>query len=209
VRGRRALARAAHAQLAAQVAGGLALHAEQRVAARPGVEQRPALLPRTGAEVHHVIGGAHQHRLVLHHHQRVPAPGQLFQDRDQLVGVARVEADGGLVQHVERVRERRAERVRQLDALRLAARQRARQAVEREVVQVHALEESKARFELGQHRARDLALARVELEPAQEAQRFGHGLARHRSDVLARDLHAQRLGPSRAPWHDSHGSAVW
>src|SRR5262249_9314273 len=47
----RSLTRARHLELAAQVARGLALDGEQRVPARPGVEQPPALLARAGAQV--------------------------------------------------------------------------------------------------------------------------------------------------------------
>src|SRR5207245_954613 len=54
-----ALPRPAHAPLAAQVARGLAVHFAQRLTARPGVEQPPALLARAGAEVHDVVGGTH------------------------------------------------------------------------------------------------------------------------------------------------------
>ena len=142
-----------------------------------------------------MVGGTHQHRLVLHHHQRVPARGQLLENRDQLVGVARVEAHGRLVEHVERIGERCAKRMGQLDALRLAARERARQAIEGEVVEIHALEEAEPGLQLGDHGARDLALARRELEPTHEAQRLRHRLLRDRRDVLARQPHEQRLRP--------------
>ena len=53
--------------------------------------------------------------------------------RHQALGVARVQADRRLVEDVERVHERRADGGGQVDALELAARERARLAVERQV----------------------------------------------------------------------------
>jgi hypothetical protein len=177
---RRRVARARHFLLAAQVGGGIGVDALERIAARPGVEQATTVLPGAGTEIDQVVGGAHQHRLVLDHHQRVPARRQLAEDLDQPVSVARMEADGRLVEHVQRVGEVRAQRVRQLDALRLAARQSAGRAVEREVAEVDALEErrtaSPARpSPVPRSRARSR-----ELEPAHE--RRGRG-DRHRVDV--------------------------
>jgi hypothetical protein len=52
-----------------------------------------------------------------------------------------MQADGRLVEHVERVGQVRAERVRQRDALRLAAGQRARLPVQREVAEPDVVEE--------------------------------------------------------------------
>ena len=56
---------------------------------------------------------------------------ELAKDVDQPLVVARVQADRRLVEHVERADQRRAERRREVDALRFAARQRRRQAIER------------------------------------------------------------------------------
>ena len=60
---------------------------------------------------------------------------QLVQDADELGGVARVQADGGLVEDVERADEAGAERGGELDALRFAAGEGGGEAVEGEVVE--------------------------------------------------------------------------
>ena len=73
--------------------------------------------------------------------------------------VARVQADRRLVEHEQRVHERRAERGGQVDALHLAAGQRARLAVEREVAQAHFAEIAEARR--GSRRAADRWLRRA------------------------------------------------
>ena len=65
--------------------------------------------------------------------------------------VARVQADRRLVEHVERADERRAERRRQVDALRLAAGERRRQPVERQVVEADVAQERQPAADLAQH----------------------------------------------------------
>ena len=199
LRGGRRPPGARHPLLAAQVARGLGFHRIERRAARPGVEDAAALLPRPRPQVHDVVRRAHDQRLVLDHDQRVPARGQVGEDRDQLARVARVETDGGLVEHVEGVGEVRAQRVRELDPLRLAARERAGQPVERQVAEVDALEETEPRSELGEHRPRDLALGRAELEPGEEARGRGDGHRVHRGDVLPTQADEQRLAPQPRP----------
>jgi hypothetical protein len=56
--------------------------------------------------------------------------------------VALVQADGRLVEHVEHAHEARADLAGQTDALGLAARQRGRRAVQREVVEAHVEQEA-------------------------------------------------------------------
>src|SRR5688572_13680438 len=58
-------------------------------------------------------------------------------DLGHALHVARMQADGRLVQHEQRVDQRSAERGSQIDALDFAARERARLAVERQVTQAH------------------------------------------------------------------------
>ena len=54
-----------------------------------------------GAEVDHVVGALDGLLVVLHHQHRVAQVAQLRQRVEQAAVVARVQADGGLVQHVE------------------------------------------------------------------------------------------------------------
>ena len=76
---------------------------------------------------------------------RVAQPAE---QREQPVGVARVQADRRLVEHVQRVHQPRAERVGERDALRLAAGQRAGLAVEREIAEPDVAEEAEPGVEL-------------------------------------------------------------
>jgi hypothetical protein len=74
-----------------------------------------------------------------------------MEELDETLAVARVEADGGLVQNVERADERGAEVGGELDALRLAARERRGEAVERQVIQTDIDEELQPAANLEQH----------------------------------------------------------
>ena len=84
-----------------------------------------------------------------------------FEDVDQALGVARMQADGRLVENVERADEMRAERRGELDALRFAAGERGGEAVEREVVEADFVEELQARANLVENLVGDFRLARA------------------------------------------------
>ena len=79
---------------------------------------------------------------------------------EQAVGVARVQADRRLVQHVERVHQPGAERVGERDPLGLAAGERAGLPVERQIAEPHVAEEAEPGVELVEDQLRDLALER-------------------------------------------------
>ena len=192
-------ARARHSLLAPQVARRLRVDPIQRLSSRPRVRQAPAPLAGAGPEVHQVGRGAHQHRFVLDHDQGVAPSGQLVEDLHQPVRVARVKPHRGLVQHVERVGQARAQGVGELDALGLAAGQGASQPVEREVAEVDALEEPQPGLELGQDRTGDLPLALRELEAAHEPGGLPHGHGVHLGDASARQSHPERLAPQTRP----------
>ena len=84
-----------------------------------------------GSQVDHVIGAADGVLVVLHDDQRVAVLREQGQRVEQHLVVARMQADGGLVEHVAHALQVRAQLSGQADALRLAARQRRRGAVQR------------------------------------------------------------------------------
>ena len=88
-----------------------------------------------GAEVDDVVGDRDRLRLVLDDQHGVALVAQLQQQLVHPLDVVRVQADRRLVEDVGDVGERRAEVADHLGALRLAARQRARRPVEREVAE--------------------------------------------------------------------------
>ncbi len=82
----------------------------------------PAVLACAGPQVEDVVRRSHHFRIVLHHQDRVAQIAQLVQDANQPCRVPRVQSDGGLVEHVARAHEARAQAGGQLDALGFAAR---------------------------------------------------------------------------------------
>src|SRR5258708_2931629 len=76
---------------------------------------------RARPQIEIVIGGAHDVRIVFDDQDRVSQVAQVMKNLDEPVRIARVQADRRLIEHVKGPHEARAERRRQLDALRLAA----------------------------------------------------------------------------------------
>ena len=88
-----------------------------------------AALARARAHVEQAVGFEHDLRVVLDHHQRVAGVAQPLHHADDAAHVARVQANGRLVQHEQRVDKGGAQRRGEVDALHLAAREGSRLAV--------------------------------------------------------------------------------
>ena len=86
--------------------------------------QLAAILARAGTKIEQMIGGAQHVGVVLDDKDGVAQVAQLFENVNQPRRVARVQADGRLVEHVERAHQPRTQRSGQLNALRLAAGER-------------------------------------------------------------------------------------
>jgi hypothetical protein len=86
-------------------------------------------------QIEDAIGLDHDLRVVLDHQQRVAGIAQPLHDADHALHVTRVQADRGLIEHEQRIDQRGPERGGQVDALDLAARERARLAIERQIAQ--------------------------------------------------------------------------
>ena len=101
----------------------------------PSNTTAPPAAPGARAEVDDVVGDRDRLGLVLDDEHGVALVAQLQQQLVHPLDVVRVQADRRLVEDVGDVGERRPEVADHLRALRLAARQRARRAVEREVAE--------------------------------------------------------------------------
>ena len=110
-----------------------------------------------GAEVDDVVGDLDHLGLVLDDEHGVALVAQLQQQLVHPLDVVRVQADRRLVEDVGDVGERRAEVADHLGALRLAARQRARRPVEREVAQPDLDEGVERVLQAGEQRRRPTA----------------------------------------------------
>ena len=79
------------------------------------------MLAGAGADIDDVVGGAYGLLVVLDHDQGVAEVAQVQQRLDEPGVVALVQADGGLVEHVEHPHQARADLAGQADALRFTA----------------------------------------------------------------------------------------
>ena len=137
---------------------------------------------------------------------------------DQALVVDRVQADRGLVADVEHAHQRRADLRREPDALPLAAGERRRRAVEREVVEADVAQERQAprdllqdlvarsgwsRAESGEPSPWRLAAVRVQLEAVESLPS-----ARCRRCCGPSMVTARISGFRRAPPHSGHGTAT-
>ena len=160
---------------------------------RSRVDHATALLARAESQIDDVIGDADHVGVVLDDDHGVALVAELPEDVDEPLVVARVQADRRLVEHVERADQRRAERRREVDALRLAARERGRQAVERQVVEADVAQERQPARDFLQHLLGDRGFLLRQLQRREELLRVAHGERRHAVDRLARHADVARL----------------
>ncbi len=97
--------------------------------------------------------------VVLDHHQRVALGLELLEDIEQDAVVAVMQADRRLIEDVAHAAQVGAELRGKADALRLAAREGRRRAVERQVAEPDIAEKAQARFQLGEQVARDVGVS--------------------------------------------------
>ena len=94
-----------------------------------------AVLAGARSQVEDPVGRAHRLFVVLYHDDGVAQVAHAQQGADQPAVVALVQADAGLVEDVEHAHQPRADLRGQADALRLAAGEGGRPAVDGQVVQ--------------------------------------------------------------------------
>ena len=115
-----------------------------------------AVLARPRPDVDHPVGGPDGVLVVLDHDQRVAQVAQPEQGLQQPVVVPLVQADRRLVQHVQHADQPGADLGGQPDPLRLAAGQRRRRPVQRQVVQADVEQEAEPGVDLLEHPPGDL-----------------------------------------------------
>ncbi len=153
----------------------------------------PAAAARARAEVEHVRRAAYGVLVVLDHHQRIALGLQFLQRVEQHAVVARVQADGRLVEDVAHAAQVRAELRREADALRLAAGERGRGALEGEIAEADFVKETQARFQFGDEVARDLGFAPAGFEFAEECAQLRHRQRDQLGDRAPAVAHRERF----------------
>ena len=121
---------------------------------RPLGDDVAAVLARARPHVDEPVGAAHHLLVVLDDEDGVAEVAEPLERPDQPVVVALVQPDRGLVEDVEDADELRADLGREPEPLRLAARERRRGAVEREVADADVVEEAEPLADLLDDRAR-------------------------------------------------------
>ena len=142
--------------------------AREHVIDRSLHHDRAAVDARSRAHLHEVIGGADGVLVVLHDDDRVADVAQALERGDHLHVVLRVQADARLVEHVEHPHQPRPDLRGQADPLRLAAGERARAAVEVQVVEPDAQEQLEPAADLLEHLPAGVGAAAGRLDGAQE-----------------------------------------
>ena len=104
-----------------------------------------------------------------------------------------------LIQHIQRAHQPRSQRSRQLNPLRLAARQRRRKPVQRQIFQPHIVQKSQPLANLLQQFVRNFALLRTQLNLLEKSQRVLDRKRANLADVFPVDLDLPRLQPQPRP----------
>ena len=177
-----------------QVVGGQGCLAGQQLAVGAGEHHLAAALARLRSQVDDVVALLDDLRVVLHHHHGVVVGAQAVEDLHQAVAVARVQADGGFVQHVQGVHQGRADGGGEVHPLQLAAGQGAGLPVQAEVLQAHAHEIVETAADLVQHQRGHLVPGGVKLQRLEVGVGLGHAHAVHVGDVAPGDQKVQSLG---------------
>ena len=123
-------------------------------------DEMAAGVARAGAEVDDVIGAANGVFVVLDDEHGVAEIAQVFERAEQAVVVARVQADGGLVENIEHAAKARADLRGQANALGFAAGKRGGGAIEAEIAEADGEQEIEALGDFFQRTSGDLFLAR-------------------------------------------------
>ena len=181
---------------AAEVIGGQAGLALQDLVVAAVADDLAAMDAGAGAHVDDIIRLADAVLVMLDDDDGVAEIAQAAEGDEEAVIVALVEADAGLVEHVEHAGEAGADLAGEADALALAAGEGAAGAVEVEIVEADIVEEAEPLVDLLQDRAGDLVLGRGELlvQGLEPGERVADGAGGGLADMLAGDLHRQRLG---------------
>ena len=152
--------------------------------------QVAAALAGAGADVDQMVGPAYGVFVVLNHHQRVAGRAQLGQRVQQDAVVARMQADGRLVQHIANALQIAAQLRGQTDSLRLATAQRGRRAVQRQIVQAHIFQKFQPAVDFGHHVARDIGVTSAQAQRVHPLPCLLHRQTRDVADGLRFKGHA-------------------
>ena len=150
--------------------------------------------PRTGAQIHHVVGAPDGFLVVLHDHDRVAFCTEFAERVEQHVVVARVQPDGGFVEDVTHTAQVRPQLRGQPDALCLTTAQAGCGAFQREIAEPYLAQEPEPCPQFRQDVPGNLAFATTRLEGGEHRRGSIHGHAVVVRDAAVPQLHRERFG---------------
>ena len=179
-----------------EIGAGQGVRVRHNVVRRSLGDDLAAVHARARPDIDDIIGGEDRVLIVLDHDHRIAEVAQPPQRLQQPDIVALVQADRGLVQHVEHAGEARADLRGQADALAFAAGKRARPARKREIVQPDIDQEFQPVVDLAQDARGDLVALGVQLpgQALNQAQASRTESSEISPMCLPVDLDRQRLG---------------
>ena len=162
---------------------------------RPFGHDLATVEPGARPHVHEPVGAAHHLLVVLDDDDGVADVPEPSERVDQPRVVALVEPDRRLVEDVEDADELRADLRREPEPLRLAARQRRRRTIQRQIADADVVEEREPLADLLHDPVADQLLGRRQLELVEEPERARHRQLRERVNgtVAHRDREHLRL----------------
>ena len=153
---------------------------------------------RARAQIDHIIGALNGIGIVLHHQHRVAQIAQMRQRIQQPVVVARMQADGRLIEHIQHAAQLRSDLRRQPDALRFAAGKRGGGALQAQIIEAHGHQKFQPVADLIHRPPADLLFAlRKASTPARLSRAASTDMPRQLGDGRALNPHRQagRLQP--------------
>ena len=159
----------------------------------------PAAFARPGADLDDLVGRADDRLFVFDDDHGIGPVAEVLDRADQLMDVARVQADRRFVEHVEHVHQAGAEGRGERHAACLAAAEGADRAVERQVAQADRFQVAQPIADLFEHHPPDVPLPIGEFQAAKELGGVADLQRRDLRDVQPADLRGQRLGPQPRP----------
>ena len=176
-----------------EISAGQRIRIGQDFPKRPGRDDFPAVRAGVRSQVDDVIGAAHGFLVVLDDDERIAVEGESFQGVEKPGVVARVQADGRLVENVEDAAQIRAELSCEPYALGFAAAQRLCGAVEGEVVQSDLAQKAKSLGDFAEDVCGDFLVASPKFEASNDLGRaFIGGRVRDAGNRLALQENAPR-----------------
>ena len=175
---------------------------------RPAVEHPATALPRARPDVDDPVRASYDVHVVLDHEERVARRLEPGQHVEQRLGIGRVQAGRGLVQHVDDPEQAGPQLGRDPQALGLAGRQGRRGAPEAEVAQAEVEQHLDARDQVGADPHRHLVglLGQLARRAAGQRPASANDIALTSAMECPATVTASASGRSPLPWHSGQGT---